>query len=754
MKKLMLILILFFATQLFAAADYLHVTVAGAGNNDGQTWANAFSMTDFITDVNTNAEPGDVYYIKGGTTFTLPADTPIVADNDGTAVAPIYIIGVLAATTHEDAAVVLADYAYDTDRPLFDAAANTEELTFDDYWMIKNLRFLTNSGNGIQADIGSTFENCYSANNKNTATTYEAFTLGSIGSMLISCEATGSAAGAGVNSTSVNSIINCYIHDSAVGINTTSSNVNLISSVIENCTVGFNFGNVSHTSIINNTFDTCASALTATTAYSTLCINNIFNECAAPATWDTENKNNWFDYNSYDGDASGNTNVTVGPHSIDSDITLNADFSLQAASVCLSTGLGITANEGVAGADFKVNIGADQDDNAAGGCDYPAEADVEYGVAYGDSNTGAFVVPAVADVNYSVEYGAAAEFTGTSTLPAVADVNLGVTYGSGGDEYTGTLTPAGSIKSADITSIADAVWANAAALTTVVQADVAKVGGVDADPNRTGYISAMVEFATDGTTPGRAMASADVTTATATAVAADPNIALILADTGTTLPATLATIDGIVDNILVDTGTTIPATIALLPEEVWEDPNASATVSAANIASIAEAVVTDMEANSVTLAAIVADTNELQEDWANAGRLDTIIDSILEDTGTTIPASLTTIDNYIDTEIATIISEQAETDSNVAALIISVAAIPTVDEVWAKSMTDLVAGAPDYDASVFTAINYLYEAWRNKMTTSSTEIAIYKNDASTKLMESDISDDGTTFTKSEYGAAD
>jgi len=77
-----------------------------------------------------------------------------------------------------------------------------------------------------------------------------------------------------------------------------------------------------------------------------------------------------------------------------------------------------------------------------------------------------------------------------------------------------------------------------------------------------------------------------------------------------------------------------------------------------------------------------------------------------------------------------------------------------VDEIWAEAMSDLAAGAPSATASVLTAINYIYEAWRNKTETTASEIALYKDDGTTKLAESDISDDGTTFTKGEWGAAD
>lgn len=77
-----------------------------------------------------------------------------------------------------------------------------------------------------------------------------------------------------------------------------------------------------------------------------------------------------------------------------------------------------------------------------------------------------------------------------------------------------------------------------------------------------------------------------------------------------------------------------------------------------------------------------------------------------------------------------------------------------VTEIWAKAMSDLAAGAPSATASVLTAINYLYEAWRNQTWATSTEIAIYKDDASTPLVESTISDDGTTFKREEMRAPD
>jgi hypothetical protein len=90
----------------------------------------------------------------------------------------------------------------------------------------------------------------------------------------------------------------------------------------------------------------------------------------------------------------------------------------------------------------------------------------------------------------------------------------------------------------------------------------------------------------------------------------------IATDTTTDIPALIATaegkidtIDGIVDNILTDTGTTLEN----------------------------------------RLIAIEADTNELQADWTNAGRLDAILDTIAADTTTDIPALIATAQADLDT---------------------------------------------------------------------------------------------------------
>lgn len=67
----------------------------------------------------------------------------------------------------------------------------------------------------------------------------------------------------------------------------------------------------------------------------------------------------------------------------------------------------------------------------------------------------------------------------------------------------------------------------------------------------------------------------------------------------------------------------------------------------------AEEIRIELDANSTKLAAIVADTNELQTDWADGGRLDLILDARASQ------ASVNTIDDFVDTEVAAI---KAKTD--------------------------------------------------------------------------------------------
>jgi len=60
-------------------------------------------------------------------------------------------------------------------------------------------------------------------------------------------------------------------------------------------------------------------------------------------------------------------------------------------------------------------------------------------------------------------------------------------------------------------------------------------------------------------------------------------------------------------------------------------------------------------------------------------------------------------------------------------------------------------GAPAATTSIFAKINYLYKRWRNKYTETEMTSNIYNDAGDTIDQKAVLSDDGTTFTKSEYG---
>ena len=117
---------------------------------------------------------------------------------------------------------------------------------------------------------------------------------------------------------------------------------------------------------------------------------------------------------------------------------------------------------------------------------------------------------------------------------------------------------------------------------------------------------------------------------------------------------------------------------------------------------------------------IEADTNELQTDWADGGRLDLLLDQIISDI-----AALNDI-----------------SAAEVNAEVLDVMNVDTFAE---------PTGVPAATATLATKIGYLYMMARNKVTVTSTK-KTYFDDGDTAEFEKDLSDDGTTYTESEANA--
>lgn len=208
------------------------------------------------------------------------------------------------------------------------------------------------------------------------------------------------------------------------------------------------------------------------------------------------------------------------------------------------------------------------------------------------------------------------------------------------------------------------------------------------------------------------------------------------------------------------------------------------------------------------IAAILADTNELQTDWVNGGRLDLLIDAIKAKTDnlpsdpaddSDIDTQLAAIAGYLDTEIAAI---KAKTDlipaspaavgsamtlasGAITAAVIATDAIDS-DAIAASAVTEIQSGlatsagvaslnnlsaaqvnaevvdalatdtyaepgsVPAATASLAAKVGWLYTLARNKrLTTASADTVRNDADAGT-IGAASLSDDGTTFTRGEY----
>jgi hypothetical protein len=223
-----------------------------------------------------------------------------------------------------------------------------------------------------------------------------------------------------------------------------------------------------------------------------------------------------------------------------------------------------------------------------------------------------------------------------------------------------------------------------------------------------------------------------------------------------------------VEDIIEDTGTTLPATLSTIAGYIDTE-----------VAAILAAVDTE-------IAAILADTNELQTDWVNGGRLDLLIDAIKAKTdsltftvagnvdcnvqswgGAAAPAM--TGDAYarlgapagasVSADIAAVKAETAGiladtgTDGVVVASHTVAAKAEIKAEVVAAIGTDTIAemaqGAPPATPTFKQALMYLFMAWRNQSLRTSNLWSV-TNDAGTVICKATLSDDGTTFTKAEF----
>lgn len=98
-------------------------------------------------------------------------------------------------------------------------------------------------------------------------------------------------------------------------------------------------------------------------------------------------------------------------------------------------------------------------------------------------------------------------------------------------------------------------------------------------------------------------------------------------------------------------------------------------------------------------------------------------------------------------ELAT--SAVAEIQSGLSTLTAGQVNAEVVDALATDTYAEPGQGAPAATTTLAAKINYLYKAWRNKSTQTSTTYNLFADDASTVDQKATVSDDSTTFTKGE-----
>lgn len=338
----------------------MYVTPAGADTKTGADWAHAMGEAEFEADLEAGAEAGDIYYIKAGT-YTLDSAYDSSA-RAGTAVAPVSIIGVKAATTNEPP--VFADWgtwevghAAD-DCPLISCGANA--CTFGGYYKIYNCYFTTTSVAGIQVGAGSVLLNCAIYNSSPTGGRYG---MNGGSSISIGCELISTNGYAGY----IVKALYSYIHDSSTGIYIGGGQANYTFNVIDTCVTGINLVSVDYATILNNTFYGVTTAVSSSDGYGTVAINNIIDTCSGDGfKWTTQTDSNIFAYNhgndtrntdQWDGVAvtmphgelgGGSAGATSAYSGGDPKFTgaAGGDLSLASDSPCIDAGMTITLGVG------------------------------------------------------------------------------------------------------------------------------------------------------------------------------------------------------------------------------------------------------------------------------------------------------------------------------------------------------------------------------------------------------------------------
>jgi hypothetical protein len=337
---------------------YWHVEDGGTGTRtEGDSWLGGVSVCMDTLGVAT-LTAGDIVLIKDGS-HTIAAAIDNSAE-DATEFSPIMLIGVKAGTTHVGAQVVLSDLSIDTtDRPLI--TIGESKITLGDYYIVKGLSINATVTAALTLGTGGLVENCKFNQAYGSSNTRVVLSTGTFCSIL-NCEFV-SALNRGITLGATSKVMYCYFNGFADATNGIALGLNGNAEIVMYNT----FRNVKNSAIVlastdghtiaNNTFYDCAIDVSATDSRSNVFINNVSYATDADSyVWTSQVDLNFFSNNSVDALGSFNLVDTAGLFRDfylkigDPLFTTNgSNFSLQAASHCVDSGLGIIMGVGISG---------------------------------------------------------------------------------------------------------------------------------------------------------------------------------------------------------------------------------------------------------------------------------------------------------------------------------------------------------------------------------------------------------------------
>jgi len=228
-------------------------------------------------------------------------------------------------------------------------------------------------------------------------------------------------------------------------------------------------------------------------------------------------------------------------------------------------------------------------------------------------------------------------------------------------------------------------------------------------------------------------------------------VATVTTTTTATTATNVTTVNGLAAGVItaaaiatgaIDADALATDAVAEIADGVWdEDATAHQTQGTfgqaigdpvADTNTIFKAVVTDATGATVgvDVVAVKAETVEILADTDDIGVAGAGLTALASQ------ASVTAIDDFLDTEIAAIL---AAVDTEVASI------LALLDDARGEPGQ----GNPPVNPDAMTKIDYLYKAWRNRSTQTASEYALYADDGVTKDQEAACSDDGTTFVRAE-----